>query len=100
MAQEVAADFLGEEWKGYVVRITGPWRAGWRRGHYPSGSPGLPRRASGGNDKQGFPMKQGIMTSGRVRLLLAKGAGGSCLMPRRAVLLFYFVSLPVFAPDG
>uniref|UniRef100_A0A452FSU4 Small ribosomal subunit protein eS6 n=1 Tax=Capra hircus TaxID=9925 RepID=A0A452FSU4_CAPHI len=36
MATEVAADALGEEWKGYVVRI------------------------SGGNDKQGFPMKQGI----------------------------------------
>uniref|UniRef100_A0A2K6KFD3 40S ribosomal protein S6 n=1 Tax=Rhinopithecus bieti TaxID=61621 RepID=A0A2K6KFD3_RHIBE len=35
MATEVAADALGEEWKGYVVRI------------------------SGGNDKQDFPMKQG-----------------------------------------
>uniref|UniRef100_A0A672I6C1 Small ribosomal subunit protein eS6 n=1 Tax=Salarias fasciatus TaxID=181472 RepID=A0A672I6C1_SALFA len=35
MATEVAADPLGDEWKGYVVRI------------------------SGGNDKQGFPMKQG-----------------------------------------
>uniref|UniRef100_A0A8C0R977 Small ribosomal subunit protein eS6 n=1 Tax=Canis lupus familiaris TaxID=9615 RepID=A0A8C0R977_CANLF len=32
MASEVAADALGEEWKGYMVRI------------------------SGGNDKQGFPM--------------------------------------------
>merc|ERR1712141_83017 len=49
MATEVAADCLGEEWKGYVVRI------------------------SGGNDKQGFPMKQGIMTNGRVRLLMGKG---------------------------
>uniref|UniRef100_I3NFA9 40S ribosomal protein S6 n=1 Tax=Ictidomys tridecemlineatus TaxID=43179 RepID=I3NFA9_ICTTR len=46
MATEVAADALGEEWKGYVVRI------------------------SGGNDKQGFPMKQGVLTHGRVRLLL------------------------------
>jgi small subunit ribosomal protein S6e len=35
MAQEVAIDSLGDEFKGYVVRITG------------------------GNDKQGFPMKQG-----------------------------------------
>uniref|UniRef100_A0A2K5BWY4 Small ribosomal subunit protein eS6 n=1 Tax=Aotus nancymaae TaxID=37293 RepID=A0A2K5BWY4_AOTNA len=34
-ATEVAADTLGEEWKGYMVRI------------------------SGGNDKQGFLMKQG-----------------------------------------
>uniref|UniRef100_A0A452UQF1 40S ribosomal protein S6 n=1 Tax=Ursus maritimus TaxID=29073 RepID=A0A452UQF1_URSMA len=48
MATEVAADALGEEWKGYVVRI------------------------SGGNDKQGFPMKQGVLTHGRVRLLLSK----------------------------
>ncbi|OBS78929.1 hypothetical protein A6R68_18674 [Neotoma lepida] len=36
MTTEVAADTLGEEWKGIVVRL------------------------SGGNDKQGFPMKQGI----------------------------------------
>ena len=49
VATEFAADVLGEEWKGYVVRI------------------------SGGNDKQGFPMKQGVLTHGRVRLLLSKG---------------------------
>ena len=49
MATEVAADALGEEWKGYVVRI------------------------SGGNDKQGFPMKQGVLTHGIVCLLLSKG---------------------------
>ncbi|TTR84638.1 WD40 repeat-containing protein SMU1 [Bagarius yarrelli] len=57
MATEVAADPLGDEWKGYVVRI------------------------SGGNDKQGFPMKQGVLTNGRVRLLLSKGH--SCYRPRR-----------------
>ena len=57
MATEVAADALGEEWKGYVVRI------------------------SGGNDKQGFPMKQGVLTHGRVHLLLSKGR--SCYRPRR-----------------
>ncbi|XP_052599917.1 40S ribosomal protein S6-like [Peromyscus californicus insignis] len=57
MATEVAADALGEEWKGYVVRI------------------------SGGNDKQGFPMKQGVLTHGRVCLLLSKGH--SCYRPRR-----------------
>ncbi|XP_070315698.1 small ribosomal subunit protein eS6-like [Odocoileus virginianus] len=56
MATEVAADALGEEWKGYVVRIRG------------------------GNDKQGFPMKQGVLTHGRVRLLLSKGH--SCYRPR------------------
>ncbi|GFY58950.1 40S ribosomal protein S6 [Trichonephila inaurata madagascariensis] len=39
-------------------------------------------RISGGNDKQGFPMKQGVLTTGRVRLLLSKGH--SCYRPRRA----------------
>ena len=39
-------------------------------------------RISGGNDKQGFPMKQGILTTGRVRLLLSKGH--SCYRPRRS----------------
>jgi len=57
LAQEVDASSLGDEWKGYVVRI------------------------SGGNDKQGFPMKQGILTTGRVRLLMS--AGHSCYRPRR-----------------
>lgn len=57
MAQEVDVDSLGDEWKGYVLRITG------------------------GNDKQGFPMKQGVITNGRVRLLLSKGH--SCYRQRR-----------------
>ena len=57
-ATEVAADALGEEWKGYVVRI------------------------SGRNDKQGFPVKQGVLTHGRVCLLLSKGH--SSYRPRRA----------------
>jgi small subunit ribosomal protein S6e len=57
ISAEIGADHLGEEWKGYVLRITG------------------------GNDKQGFPMKQGVMTNGRVRLLLSKGH--SCYRPRR-----------------
>lgn len=38
-------------------------------------------RIGGGNDKQGFPMKQGVLTNGRVRLLLAKDQ--SCYRPRR-----------------
>merc|ERR1712050_602033 len=46
MGQDVDASCLGDEWKGYTLRITG------------------------GNDKQGFPMKQGVLTNGRVRLLL------------------------------
>merc|ERR1712031_46290 len=38
-------------------------------------------RITGGNDKQGFPMKQGVLTNGRVRLLLNKGH--TCYRPRR-----------------
>lgn len=57
MGSEVQADPLGEDWKGYIFKITG------------------------GNDKQGFPMKQGVLTTGRVRLLLSKGH--SCFRPRR-----------------
>eukprot|EP00999_Lentomonas_sp_LEN2_P000397 NODE_1398_length_876_cov_71.473965_g1352_i0.p1 GENE.NODE_1398_length_876_cov_71.473965_g1352_i0~~NODE_1398_length_876_cov_71.473965_g1352_i0.p1 ORF type:complete len:251 (-),score=60.68 NODE_1398_length_876_cov_71.473965_g1352_i0:12-764(-) len=57
ISAEVPGDSLGEEWKGYVMRITG------------------------GNDKQGFPMKQGVLTTGRARLLLKKGH--SCYRPRR-----------------
>merc|ERR1739838_624792 len=57
MAQEVTADHLGPEWAGYVVRVTG------------------------GNDKQGFPMKQGVLIHNRVKLLMRKGQ--SCYMPSR-----------------
>ncbi|CDS09425.1 Putative 40S ribosomal protein S6 [Lichtheimia ramosa] len=57
MSQEVPGDSLGDEFKGYVFRITG------------------------GNDKQGFPMKQGVLLPHRVRLLLSKGH--SCYRPRR-----------------
>ncbi|KAI8993541.1 40S ribosomal protein S6-B [Pilobolus umbonatus] len=57
MSQEVSGDALGDEFKGYVFRI------------------------SGGNDKQGFPMKQGVLLPHRVRLLLSKGH--SCYRPRR-----------------
>ena len=57
MGAEVPGDSVGEEFKGYVFRITG------------------------GNDKQGFPMKQGIMHPTRVRLLLSEGH--SCYRPRR-----------------
>merc|ERR1712168_581987 len=57
MAQEVTADHLGPEWAGYVVRVTG------------------------GNDKQGFPMKQGVLIHNRVKLLMKKGQ--SCYTPSR-----------------
>ena len=57
MNQEVNGDVLGDEFKGFIFKI------------------------SGGNDKQGFPMKQGVMTTKRVRLLLKKGS--SCYRLRR-----------------
>merc|ERR1719378_1463925 len=38
-------------------------------------------KISGGNDKQGFPMKQGILSNTRVRLLFKKGM--SCFRERR-----------------
>jgi ribosomal protein S6E (S10) len=49
VSQEVDGAALGEEFEGYVFRI------------------------SGGNDKQGFPMRQGVLTNTRVRLLCKKG---------------------------
>ena len=49
MAQEVDGAILGDEFTGYILRI------------------------SGGNDKQGFPMRQGVLTNTRVRLLCKKG---------------------------
>merc|ERR1712087_907720 len=58
MGQEVPGDSVGDEFKGYIFKITG------------------------GNDKQGFPMKQGVMHPTRVRLLLS--AGHSCYRPRKA----------------
>merc|ERR1719324_1311676 len=58
MSQEVEADSLGDEFKGYVLKV------------------------SGGNDKQGFPMKQGILVNQRVRLLFKKGM--SCYRERRS----------------
>ena len=42
--------FVPQEFKGYVFKI------------------------SGGQDKQGFPMKQGVLTNGRVFLLMKPGA--------------------------
>jgi len=57
ISQEVPGDSIGDEWKGYIFRITG------------------------GNDKQGFPMKQGVLLPYRVKLLLADGH--SCYRVRR-----------------
>merc|ERR1711966_280839 len=57
ISQEVAGDILGADFNGYRFRI------------------------SGGNDKRGFPMLQGVLTDERVRLLLTKGS--KCYRQRR-----------------
>merc|ERR1711990_1106174 len=57
ISQEVSGDSLGDEFVGYRFRITG------------------------GNDKQGFPMMQGVLCPDRVRLLLRKGS--KCYRQRR-----------------
>jgi small subunit ribosomal protein S6e len=51
MSQEVDGACLGTEFRGYIFRITG------------------------GNDKEGFAMKQGVLTTNRVRLLLDHTSG-------------------------
>merc|ERR1712113_127736 len=52
LAAEVDGADLGDEFKGYVFKILG------------------------GQDKQGFPMKQGVLTADRVRLMMSKGDQG------------------------
>ena len=49
LAAEVDGEDIGDEFKGYVFKI------------------------KGGQDKQGFSMKQGVLTADRVKLMMAKG---------------------------
>jgi len=46
MGSDVDGEVIGAEFKGYTLRITG------------------------GNDQQGFTMKQGILVNGRVKILM------------------------------
>jgi len=57
MGQEINGEVMGDDYKGYIFRITG------------------------GNDKQGFCMKQGILVNGRSRILFRKR--GQSYRPRR-----------------
>ena len=59
MGQEVPGDSVGDEFKGYVFKITG------------------------GNDKQGFPMKEGVLLPTRVKLLLSKGTSKKISLPKK-----------------
>merc|ERR1719352_314807 len=52
LASEVEGEDLGEEFAGYVFKI------------------------AGGQDKQGFAMKQGVLTTDRVKLMMSKGDQG------------------------
>jgi len=52
ISHEVSGDHLGPDFAGYVFKI------------------------SGGNDKQGFAMKQGVLTAARVRILFRDGMSG------------------------
>jgi small subunit ribosomal protein S6e len=52
ISAEVAGEALGEEYKGYIFKIMG------------------------GNDKQGFGMKQGVLTASRVFLLMRQNTSG------------------------
>jgi hypothetical protein len=70
MGQEIDGEVLGDEYKGYIFKITG------------------------GNDKQGFPMKQGVLVNGRVRLLLKKSKCLSiCASPIWSFACFFSESL-------
>ena len=53
MGSDVDGHVIGDELKGYTLRITG------------------------GNDKQGFAMKQGVLVNGRVRILMKKSKSTS-----------------------
>lgn len=57
ISNELDGALFGDDFSGYIFKITG------------------------GNDKQGFPMKQGVLKDERTRLLLA--AGHSCYRARR-----------------
>ena len=77
MGQEIEGEVLGEEYKNYIFRITG------------------------GNDKQGFPMKQGVLVNGRVRLLLKKSKLSFPLTFNcESFLNFESLFLSCFAPGG
>ena len=53
MGSDVDGEILGADLKGYTLRITG------------------------GNDKQGFTMKQGILVNGRVKILMRQSKSRS-----------------------
>jgi small subunit ribosomal protein S6e len=68
MGAEVDGGVMGEEYKGYIFKITG------------------------GNDKQGFTMKQGILVNGRVRILMKQrkfSSSNSYLLNNSKILIHF-----------
>lgn len=63
MGSDVNGEILGDEYKGYIFRITG------------------------GNDKQGFTMKQGILVNGRVRILMKESKLYSWIFHNLAIFI-------------
>ena len=66
MGSDVNGEILGDEYKGYIFRITG------------------------GNDKQGFTMKQGILINVRVRILMKESKLYSSLFQKCWLTIYYF----------
>merc|ERR1712127_565896 len=62
LSAEVDGEDVGEEFAGYILKILG------------------------GQDKQGFSMKQGVLTQDRVKLMMSKGVQG-CIISRHISVL-------------
>ncbi|KAJ7821815.1 40s ribosomal protein s6-b [Mycena olivaceomarginata] len=73
ITQEVPTDTLVSEWAGYILRITG------------------------GNNEQGFPMKQGVLLPYRVKLLLSDSH--SCYRPHRRAQAQVLLSVVLVKQD-
>ena len=73
MGMEVEGENLGEDYKGYIFKITG------------------------GNDQQGFAMKQGIMKNGRARILFKKSKWHFTFKRRRKCAFCLYLVFPIFA---
>jgi len=67
MGQEMEGEVFGEEYKGYIFKLCG------------------------GNDKDGFPMKQGIMVNGRSRMMFKNGRMYSFSLSLYLIILILIV---------
>merc|ERR1719238_910912 len=72
ISHEVSGSLFGEQFQDYTFKITG------------------------GIDKQGFPMKQGILVPDRVRLLLNECKFDPLFFFKKSKLLFFFFFLNSF----